>query len=47
MDIGHIYVKAHFLEHKKRRLTFQVSVENIDGVVYARSKVVNYIIDKN
>jgi len=44
IDVGYIYVKAHLLEEKKRRLTFEVSVTGIDGVVYATSKVVNFIL---
>ena len=46
-DEEYIYVKAHLIEHKKRRLTFDASVEDAVGTVYARSKMVNYIIDKN
>ena len=44
MKIEYIYVQAMLVEEKKRRLTFNVSVEDDKGVVYATSKVVNFII---
>ena len=44
MDLEYIYVKAQLVEEKKRRLTFEVSVEDVEGVVYATSKVVNFVI---
>jgi len=44
MDIEYIYVKAQLIEEKKRRLTFAVNVEDAEGVVYASSKIVNFII---
>ena len=44
LDVKYIYVKAQLVEQKKRRLTFDVRVENAEAVVYARSKIVNYII---
>jgi len=44
MKIEYIYVKAQLVEEKKRRLTFEVSVEDAEGVVYATSKVVNFMI---
>ena len=44
MDLAYIYVKAQLVEEKKRRLTFNVSVEDGKGVVYAISKIVNFII---
>jgi len=44
MDLEYIYVKAQLVEEKKRRLTFEVSVEDVEGVVYATSKVVNFMV---
>ena len=44
MKIEYIYVKAMLVEEKKRRLTFNVSVEDDKGVVYATSKVVNFMV---
>ena len=44
MKIEYIYVKAQLVEEKKRRLTFEVNVEDAEGVVYATSKVVNFMI---
>jgi len=44
LDIKYIYVTAQLVEQKKRRLTFDVRVEDAEGVVYARSKIVNYMI---
>ena len=44
MDLAYIYVKAQLVEEKKRRLTFEVSVEDAEDVVCATSKVVNFII---
>ena len=44
MKIEYIYVKAMLVEEKKRRLTFNVSVEDDKGVVYATSKVLNFMV---
>jgi acyl-coenzyme A thioesterase PaaI-like protein len=44
MEIEYIYVKAQLVDEKKRRLIFSVSVEDDKGIVYATSKVVNFII---
>ena len=44
MDIDFIYIKAQLVEEKKRRLTFAINVEDSEGVVYATSKIVNFII---
>jgi len=44
VDVEFIYVKAKLSEQKKRRLTFEVEVLDSDGVVYATSKVVNFIL---
>ncbi|NEW60736.1 hypothetical protein GSY74_05520 [Sulfurovum sp. bin170] len=45
-EVIDIYVTASLVEEKKRRLSFEVSVEDEFGKVYARSKVVNWVIDK-
>jgi len=42
MDVGMVYIKAQLVEEKKRRLTFEVSVEDAKGIIYANSKVVNF-----
>jgi len=42
-DVGFIYVKARLAEQKKRRLTFEAEVVDENGVVYASSRVVNFI----
>jgi len=47
MDIGYIYVCATLTEEKRRRLTFDVKVMDENEEVYATSKVVNFLIDKN
>jgi hypothetical protein len=44
LKVDYIYIKAKLVEEKKRRLTFAVSVECSKGVVYATSKVVNFIL---
>jgi len=44
MKVGFIYVKAKLVEQKKRRLTFEVDVVDEGGVVYASSRVVNFIL---
>ncbi|MCF6244477.1 MAG: PaaI family thioesterase [Sulfurovum sp.] len=44
MELGYIYVKAKLVEQKKRRLTFEASVEDSEGVVYATSTLVNFIL---
>ena len=45
MDIGYMYVKAAFIEEKRKRLTFDVEVTDKEGVVYNRAKVVNWMVD--
>ena len=44
MDIEHIYVTATLLEHKKRRLIFDVVVKDRDDNIYATAKITNWII---
>ena len=44
MELDYIYVKAQLVEEKKRRLSFEVSVEDISSIVYARSKLVNFML---
>ena len=44
MDVEFIYVKAKLAEQKKRRLTFEVEVQDNDDVVYATSKVINFVL---
>ena len=44
MEVKTIYVKAKLIEEKKRRLTFEAQVLDEAGVVYATSKLVNFIV---
>lgn len=44
VDVGHIYVVAHLVEQKKRRLTFEAKVIDMNDVVYATSRVVNFVL---
>jgi acyl-coenzyme A thioesterase PaaI-like protein len=44
MKVEFIYVKAKLVEQKKRRLTFEVGVVDEGGVMYASSKMVNFIL---
>ena len=45
VDVGMLYIKAKLLEQKKRRLAFEVSVEDEKGEVYTQAKVVNFILE--
>ena len=44
MDLEFIYVYASLLEHKKRRLIFDVLIKDKDENIYAKSKITNWII---
>jgi len=44
MDVKFIYVKAQLSEQKKRRLTFDIVVKDRSENIYARAKVVNWIL---
>jgi len=44
MNEGYIYVVAHLVEQKKRRLTFEAKVIDMNDVVYATSRVVNFVL---
>ena len=44
MEVETIYVKAKLVEEKKRRLIFEAEVVDADGLVYATSKLVNFIL---
>lgn len=44
LDVEDIYVVAHLVEQKKRRLTFEAKVIDADSVVYATSRVVNFVL---
>ena len=46
MDVEMIYVKARLLEQKKRRLIFEVNVEDAMGTLYTQAKVVNFVLEK-
>jgi len=44
MEVEFLYVKAKLVEQKKRRLTFEAEVVDEAGVVYASSRMVNFIL---
>jgi len=44
MDLEYIYIKAILIEHKKRRLIFDVFVKDKEENIYAKAKVTNWII---
>ena len=44
MDVETIYVKANLVEAKKRRLIFEADVFDDESMVYATSRIVNFII---
>jgi len=44
LDVEDIYVMAHLVEQKKRRLTFEAKVIDMNDVVYATSRVVNFVL---
>ena len=44
MDVETIYVKAKLVEEKKRRLIFEAEVVDDEGLVYATSKLVNFMV---
>ena len=44
MDVGIIYVKAKLIEAKKRRLIFESEVVDNEGLMYATSRIVNFIL---
>ncbi len=46
MDLGYIYAKASLVEEKKRRLIFEVSIEDESGKVYTKARVENWILSK-
>ena len=44
LETDYILVKASLSEMKKRRLSFEVSVEDEKGEVFVQAKVVNFIV---
>lgn len=44
LDAGYIYIHASLDERRKKRLTFDVTVEDEKGGVFSQSKVVNFIL---
>jgi len=44
MEVEFLYVKAKLVKQKKRRLTFEAEVVDEGGVVYASSRMVNFIL---
>jgi len=45
VDLEYIYVTAFLFEAKKKRLIFEVIVQDKDENTYAKAKVTNWIID--
>lgn len=46
MDMEYIYVTAFLSEQKRNRLIFNVTVQDKFEKIYARAKVINWIIEK-
>lgn len=46
MDMEYIYVTAFLSEQKRKRLIFEVMVQDKFEKIYAREKVINWIIKK-
>ncbi len=46
-DLGHIIVKAKFLERNGRRLTFKADVRDPSGNLLARARASHWIIDES
>ena len=44
LETQYIYVYAKLSEQRKKRLTFEVTVEDKDGVIFTKSKVINFIL---
>ena len=44
LETLYIYVYAKLLEQKKKRLTFEVTVQDQEGSLFVKSKVVNFIL---
>ena len=44
MELEYIYVKAALVEQKKKRLIFEVTVEDVVQNVYSKAKVTNWIV---
>jgi len=44
MELEYIYVKASLVEQKKKRLIFEVTVEDASQNIYTKAKVTNWII---
>jgi len=44
LETEHIYVHAKLCEQRKKRLTFEVTVQDFNGDIFTKSKVVNFIL---
>ncbi len=44
LNTKYIYVYAHLSEQRKKRLTFEANVQNDNGEIFTKSKVINFII---
>ncbi len=44
LETQYIYVHAKLCEQRKKRLTFEVTVEDNDGEIFTKSKVINFIL---
>ncbi len=46
MDVEYIYVTASLSEHKRKRLKFEVTVQDKFATIYTKATVVNWIVEK-
>ena len=46
MDIEYIYVTASLIEQKRKRLKFEVTVQDKFETIYTKATVVNWIVEK-
>jgi len=44
LETTHIYVHARLCEQRKKRLTFEVTVQDENGEIFTKSKVINFIV---
>lgn len=45
MDLEYIYIHAALVEQKKKRLIFEITVEDESQTIYAKAKVTNWIVE--
>jgi hypothetical protein len=44
VDVEYIYAHATLSEQEKKRLTFEATVQDKEGNIFTKSKVVNFIL---